>query len=768
MSLKKIICVITAVLTVFCCLPVASFAVSEGIMMTESFTPEYRLSVPDYGDTEANLSETVDVEEFRTFLLENISKTNIVADISRYNFPKASHSEITELVFYGIPEAFNVYEIGYSYTGNRLLTIHFGFRHFADTPEEYSACFEKMKKNADKLLSGIENNSALSDEYKALLLHDRLCVYTEYPFYTDITDIEHTAYGALANGSSVCQGYAMAYMYLLNRVGIENYYCASEQLNHAWNIVYIDGKPYHVDVTFDDVNWETEEDDRNVPGALKHNNFLRSTKGLKAQKHNANDFDSTPKDTKYDNYYWQNSNTEFQLVGNKIYYLDNKNQELMCVAKDTALASVKDQWTAGGSSYWAGNFSCLSSAGGELFFSLSDSIYKYTVEAGTCEKINSPYLHDKFSIYGFTYQNGELVYDVNTEPPGGDVSFLKRETAPYSNISHIMCFLEAKSTADYYIGDSFKPEAVVVTAHFSDNTKEIIKDGFEISGFDSSSHGEKTVTVTYEGFTAEFSIVIKKPSVTLPKNININENETKTLTATTDPAEQNLRWTSSSSAVTVKDGKITGVKTGTAEITAEITYNGKTYSAISKVTVLCSHKNTAVHKEIPPTAEAVGYTEGVFCNDCKKYVSGHEEIPKLNLSFSPSDFMMSDGKNVRIIVGKLVTELLWSAPYGSIVQDKNGNFVNDRSFVSTGMVLVLPDNSRLEIVVLGDVDGDAQITSSDARLTLRASVGLEVYSESSPYYAAANVEKGDSVSSSDARAILRASVGLEEPEKWLD
>lgn len=768
MPLKKIICIFTAVMTVFLSLPLSSFAFGDEVTETGSFTPEYRLSSPDCKNTEAVLSETLDVKEFKTFLLENISKTNVFADISRFNIPLSAWEEMANLIFYGMPEAFNVYEIGFSYDAKTLHSIHFGFREFADTPKEYADCIGKMKENADKLLLGIENNFALSDEYKALLLHDRLCVHSEYPFYTDITDVEHTAYGALVNGSSVCQGYAMAYMYLLNRVGIRNYYVSSDKLNHAWNIVYIDGKPYHVDVAFDDINWETDKDDRNVQGALNHNNFLRSTRGLKSEQHNVNDFDSTPQDTKYDNYYWQNSHSEFQLVGNKIYYIDSKNEALMCVGKNEALASVKDQWVAGENAHWAGNFSRLSSAGGELFFSTSDSIYKYTVTSGETEKIYSPYLHDKFSIYGLTYQNGKLVYDANTAPPGGDVTFLKRESLPYGNISHIMCSLQAKCEEIYYIGDSFNSENVVVTAHFTDNTRVIIKNGAKFSGFNSTSQGEKTVTVSYEGFITQFTVEVKTPSVTLPKSINLKENETKTLTAKTDPSGQKITWTSSSSAVTVKDGKITGIKTGTADITAEFTYNGRTYSAVSMVTVPCPHKNTAVHKEIFPTADKIGYTEGVFCKDCKKYVSGHKEIPKLNLSFSPSDFMVSDGRNVRIIVGKLVTELLWSAPEGSIVLDKNGNRAGDRSFVSTGMVLVLPDNSKQQIAVIGDVDGDAQLTSSDARLALRTSVGLEAYTEASPYYIAADVEKGDAVSSSDARAILRASVGLDDPGEWLN
>ncbi len=766
MLFKKTISILTAVLVVICCLPLTSSAYGDEVVLSERVTPELRLSDSDCKETEATLSKWVNTEVFREILIENIGKTNVLIDISSLKLPHSAWENVVDFIFYNLPEAFNVYDLGSSHDGTQLLFLHLGYRDFADTPEEYAECFGRMKAGADRLLSGIENNSALSDEYKALLLHDRLCVYNEYPFYTDITDIEHTAYGALANGSSVCQGYAMAYMYLLNRVGIKNYYVSSGKLNHAWNIVYIDGKPYHVDVTFDDINWE-KEDLRNVSGALHHKNFLVSTNTLRNRDHNAYDFDSTPTDTKYDNYYWGNSDTEFQLVGNKIYYIDNRSAELRCLGNDTPLISVSDMWTAGGYSYWAGNYSRLSSAGGELFCSVSDSIYKYTAETGECEKIYTPYLHEGFSIYGFTYKDGNLIYEVNTAPAGGDYTYLKRETAPYSNISHILQYIEVKGEDVYYLGDSFNTDKTTVTAYYTDNTSEVLEDCVSFSGFDSTSAGEKTVTASYKDFKADFTVTVKVPAVTLPESISINEDETVSLSASTDPAGQNITWRSSSSDITAADGKITGVKRGTADVTAEFTYNGKVYSAVCRVTVNCIHKNTAVHKEIPPTVSNVGYTEGVFCNGCEKYISGHEEIPKLDLTFAPSDYMVSDGVNVRIIVGKLITELFRSAPAGCTVYDKNGKTVGDRDFAATGMVLILPDGSKQEIVVIGDADGDAELSASDARTALRAAVGLESFSSASAYFKASDVDKDNAVTANDARFILRASVGLEDNTLWL-
>ena len=65
--------------------------------------------------------------------------------------------------------------------------------------------------------------------------------------------MNQSAYGALVNGQTVCAGYARAFQYLLQQLGIPCYYCtgyAGE--NHAWNIVALEDGYYNVDATWDD------------------------------------------------------------------------------------------------------------------------------------------------------------------------------------------------------------------------------------------------------------------------------------------------------------------------------------------------------------------------------------------------------------------------------------------------------------------------------------------------------------------------------------
>ncbi len=79
---------------------------------------------------------------------------------------------------------------------------------------------------------------------------------------------------------------------------------------------------------------------------------------------------------------------------------------------------------------------------------------------------------------------------------------------------------------------------------------------------------------------------VAKAKVTLSKSkLEVKETQCQKLTVTA-PAKQKVNWTSSNPAVaTVKDGVVSGIKPGTAIITASMTYYGQKYEATCKVTV---------------------------------------------------------------------------------------------------------------------------------------------------------------------------------------
>ena len=115
-----------------------------------------------------------------------------------------------------------------------------------------------------------------------------------------------------------------------------------------------------------------------------------------------------------------------------------------------------------------------------------------------------------------------------------------------------------------------------------------------------------------------------------------------------------------------------------------------------------------------------------------------------------------------------VSELLASSNASYIV-DKDGNRITETTNpLATGMKIILESGGeRLEkvISVLGDVNGDGEISVSDARGALRAAVGLDTLEGA--YLNAARVNGADEVAVSDARSILRAAVALDTGKDWL-
>ena len=99
------------------------------------------------------------------------------------------------------------------------------------------------------VLNGL-NLSGKTDLEKVTAIYAYLC---DKVVYDENAESCFTAYGALLDGKAVCQGYALAMMRLLNAVDVETDVVlgTSSEINHMWNIVYIDGEYFLLDATWD-------------------------------------------------------------------------------------------------------------------------------------------------------------------------------------------------------------------------------------------------------------------------------------------------------------------------------------------------------------------------------------------------------------------------------------------------------------------------------------------------------------------------------------
>ena len=61
---------------------------------------------------------------------------------------------------------------------------------------------------------------------------------------------------------------------------------------------------------------------------------------------------------------------------------------------------------------------------------------------------------------------------------------------------------------EYHKGDALDTTGLVVSTVWTDGSKETLADGYTVSDLDSTETGEKTITVTYQTFTATFNVTV--------------------------------------------------------------------------------------------------------------------------------------------------------------------------------------------------------------------------------------------------------------------
>ncbi len=123
--------------------------------------------------------------------------------------------------------------------------------------EKANSSLAAVLQRGEQILHSIRNATEIE---KAKAIHDYFCKNIAYK-----NDSKKSAYecvGPLVFGKGVCEGISKAVKLLFDLLGMKSFvlcgHSLQEQLNpaegdalHAWNMVEIDGKYYHLDVTFD-------------------------------------------------------------------------------------------------------------------------------------------------------------------------------------------------------------------------------------------------------------------------------------------------------------------------------------------------------------------------------------------------------------------------------------------------------------------------------------------------------------------------------------
>lgn len=184
--------------------------------------------------------------------------SNIVTAIQNFDekayFPNFDYysgvstlNKIFQLVKYENPDLFYASSNSWSY-GSYNSTSYI-VPKYTLTKTQANNMKKKLDEKADAILKKASN--AADDKERARIIHDEIINMTRYRVdYNDRSNAE--ADGPLLKGYARCEGYARAFAYVAQKAGIQTICVTNTQ--HMWNMINLDGKWYHVDLTFDDPN----------------------------------------------------------------------------------------------------------------------------------------------------------------------------------------------------------------------------------------------------------------------------------------------------------------------------------------------------------------------------------------------------------------------------------------------------------------------------------------------------------------------------------
>ncbi len=276
----------------------------------------------------------------------------------------------------------------------------------------------------------------MTDLQKALAAHDYIASNYEY----DTTYENKNLDDMVLNKTGVCQGYSYLFKEIMNALGIPCVTVPSNECNHMWNKVMINGAWYNVDVTYDDPLFD-------MSTHISHKYFIVNDEEIKA-------LDSDPETSdhlEWNQFKWDGTTPSEVSAGvdflgtrlheingatvcdnGKFYCFDSENNlcELVFDSRVQSLVPIytpssEFQWLVFGTDdkMYASPFSAITAYDGNLYFNSPDKVYKFNPSSNTARYV---YIYDGEAdisgtyLYGLKVKDNVLYAEYCTSPNGGD------------------------------------------------------------------------------------------------------------------------------------------------------------------------------------------------------------------------------------------------------------------------------------------------------------------------------------------------------------
>lgn len=354
-------------------------------------------------------------------------QNNTEVDISHFGLNEDTLDMAFVDVWYSGKLPWNAYSYSYSLNNNGVVLSFLPTYYDA---ENYD--YARYEQAISEILSQVVFEG-MTQWQKALAVHDYLIARSAY----DETLDKNTNYDLLVNGTAVCSGYAMAYMDIMNRLGVECRFVESQPMLHAWNLIKIDGNWYHVDVTHDDPAPDSY-------GYVSHERFLKTDLEMTDLGYHGWDTDISCTDQTFADPIWKDVNSMICFLDAETFFLRNKEEWDYTITnnRNSTLYHIPSQpLTLEGDAYHY-EHNGLSLWNGRLWFSDVDRVYSMLPDGSDLQTV---YLYNTKTNKKFIY--GSFVADGTLHLSLSDVQYgFSSMTVPLADIEyHTHNYVESPS-----------------------------------------------------------------------------------------------------------------------------------------------------------------------------------------------------------------------------------------------------------------------------------------------------------------------------------
>ncbi len=306
--------------------------------------------------------------------------------------------------------------------------IYPSYKYEIDTKNEYLQKLSFCEKEIQKIINGMDKS--FNDFEKVIYVHEYFvsnfaydtegCSYDEDENNWQNNDYPKSIgdmYGFFSEKRAVCQGYALAFKAVMDKLDIKNNTTVvSIEDNHIWNMVEINGKYYHIDCTQDDPLKKIASKEYDIKGYVSHKYLFLSDEEIKDEHHHswytepAYNNTITCTDNTYDNADWKSVGGKLCYFGDYWYSASSSLPTNILRFDGRTLGNmpsttIESEWT--GNLPYRGVVQC----GDTIFFNEPDRIVSYNIQTGDTSKIAQWSVSDLNTSSGCYYDgNGQLGY----------------------------------------------------------------------------------------------------------------------------------------------------------------------------------------------------------------------------------------------------------------------------------------------------------------------------------------------------------------------